>query len=318
MQSDNGGIFHRQELKSTGRQSMSSSMNEKPQGIILDIIIGLLVFVLPVLGGFILQSISPDLNRELGSVIFAIGIILGLVFLILFIKASGILRRVILVLMVFLLALVACITYIVFSGPPRRGTVYLIVDASENMRGRFQRLGSRISLTAARAPENIDVGIMLVGGGISGATGCDDISPLVKPAARQTSLPEIEKRTQLLNDLDPQGVGTLQRALMKAIKEELVGRPAVQQIIVFTSGADIRCGRLDRPLLDLAADQSKVQFILSIISVGPQSKSDEAILQGLADRGKYSNIDNASEIPTIVPPKIYPPYYPYGAPYKAP
>lgn len=204
------------------------------------------------------------------------------------------------------------------TRPTPQGTVYFIVDASENMRGIFSNVEPTVRLAMAQIPENLDVGLMMMGNLALGAGDCDNATSLLRPQPQPTSLPTIEERLADLSRIPPQGRSNLQGALLKAISQDLAGRAAVQQIVVITSGVDTFCGQLDPNDLAAAATTAGIQYTITIITIGPQSPEDQVRLEALAIGGQYRNLTTIDELPVVIPTLVNPPRGIYGAPYGAP
>jgi hypothetical protein len=136
------------------------------------------------------------------------------------------------------------------------------------------------------------------GGGISSSTECSDIAQLVEPAPRPTSIPAIENKAPLLNQLQPQGPRALQEAILQSI-DRLAGRREIQMIFVITSLTDKQqCESLRRDILDLKAAQENLKYKLVIITVGLHDENDEANLKRTAD--VYNHVDSIEQVPGVI------------------
>lgn len=197
-----------------------------------------------------------------------------------------------------------------------RGTAYLIIDRSSTMAGTVQGFEPAVHLTMDSISDDLDLGMAVFGGGISGTTGCSDHVQLVKPGPRDINKLEIDKQIERLANFQTQGPGPAQSALLQAVTQDLVGREETQQIVLITSGRNTTCGTIDRSLLDFAGREKGVTFSLSITTIGPQDPAVEEALKHMADR--YVNLTSVEELPNAIPTLISPPRGVYGAPYRGP
>jgi hypothetical protein len=146
------------------------------------------------------------------------------------------------------------------------------------------------------------------GSGLSGNSGCDDISELVEPSPKQDSIPEISQAVDLLASIKHSGVGGLQNAIMYAISR-LVNRRGTQQVFVITSRVDDKCDPLDRSIVDAVASRNNIELELVIVSIGALSKSEMQTLETYADR--YVHVGTSDELSSViddvltVPPSVY-------------
>jgi hypothetical protein len=213
---------------------------------------------------------------------------------------------------VALLVLVV-LTYFITPKGAMRGGTYIIVDMSENMQAAYQGvdISGIINLTARGVPDNMDLGLMVFGGFIPSDNDCMRISPIVPPAPKSISIPEIEKAVSSLSNFKPQGYGTVEQAILQAINS-LSGRPNVQEIIIITSGLDERCGQLDRNLIEIAAQEKNVKFAITIILVGEQSSIVEEKYNLFKD--KIAFVEAADQVPSTVSGLVVEPIFSYYAP----
>jgi hypothetical protein len=285
--------------KTVSMQHELKSPSQRLDGI-LD---NLIAYVLPLLVAPILQILCPLWATELLSLFSGILLVLTLVLGSLYLRHRKTQRKIIAGAMITTLVLVISALYLLCDRYITRDTVFFIVDASENMQAYFKEVEPRINLLASTVPDNVETGLMVFGGRITILRECDDIASLVAPSPKQTSIPAIDKSIQQLTNLRPQGRGTLQRALLKALTElserqqELPERGGIKQFVVITSGVDISCGDLDREELEIAADQKDIDFQLTIITIGPVMEEDKILLERFAD--KYFNVQSPEQVPEV-------------------
>jgi hypothetical protein len=191
-------------------------------------------------------------------------------------------------------------------------TVYLMIDASENMQGLLEEMAPRIQLTTMSIPDRFSLGMAVFGGGLSGQTGCNDTTQLVPPALKSESAAQIDQAIHSLVELPPIGEGSLQNAALYAL-EQLQGRKGVQQIFLITSGIDSRCDDLDRDELNAFAAQKDIEYELVVITIGDVSDTEQQILERFS-YGRYINAGTSGELPDVfekvitTPPSSYDTY----------
>lgn len=277
------------------------------------------LILLSIIWGGILQILCPDWVLSYITLSIVIIIIIFVASVTLLVHLRVLQPHILFVVFSFLLVSSLAITSIVVCKTAlRRGTVYFIVDNSTNMQAVTSGISPILQLSASNVPDNLDIGMMTFGGGISGSLDCDDFIPLVPPTPRTEAISTLKERSNDLGSVRPQGRGGLQNAIIHALVDILAERNAVQQIFVITSQVDRTCGVPDPGAIELAAKRVGTKFSLSIITIGSVSPGDEAILRNLAHNGQYFNIPTQNEVPTVVPTIINPPVGVYGAPYNAP
>jgi hypothetical protein len=254
----------------------------------------------------LLPSIPDDFIHLLSYLLLALG---------LFIFLRG--RRFLLPLAFTVIGILITVSlFRIFFAEER--TVYFVIDASSNMRGRFEQIRSRIELQAMGMPADIDYGLAVFGGHLSGEVGCNDITALVPPLPKDVAVPEISRAVSLLVDLEPRGVGALQEAVLHTI-DQLEGRRGIQQIFVITSAIDAACDPLDRAAIEDTVNANRIEVELIVVSVGALHEPDALALEHYADR--YIPLETAVELPAVIEEVVGTPPLPYGAygsPYSLP
>ncbi len=274
-----------------------------------ELVPGLVVTAIGFLIVYVIQRICPGWTSEFANLVGAFIIMLLVIALV---RSSGRGRIIVLVLLVIGLSTLGVN---VNKRCVQRGGTYFVVDLSENMSGRTQGIGTSIDVTSKSVNDRMDIGLIVYGGQLSGTSGCEDITPLVEPAPKETSIPEIEAAVEMLSTAQPSGPETRQRALLLAI-DELAERPEVQDIILITSGPDNGCTALNRTALEIRAGARNVAYKLTIVTVGRQTEEVLAKLTPVAHA--IVPVDSIEEIPEAVSTIVVGPIGPYYAPVDIP
>jgi hypothetical protein len=260
---------------------------------------------------FLVKKVLPESAKDYTDIVSYILVlaIIGVVFL----RLQGMHGRkwTFLVVSLVTVTIIVGVGYFLQSVLQEQRTVYFAVDASEHVNGLFTEIRPRIKLTTMPIPEQVEVGLAVFGGGLSGKFGCDDITELVAPSRKQDSVPRISQAVDLLAEIKPSNYGNLQSAALFALTR-LAGRRGVQQVVIVTSGIDSRCGNLDRAALDSLAEQKNIEFEIVVTAVGNLSDSDRKTLQAFTN-GRLITTGTA-DLPKVIeqilttPPSPYKPY----------
>lgn len=286
--------------------------------------VGLLIGVII---GVILQGSQPTGNSTSSNVLANLAYVLAVILILGIIAYGGILLKYqdlgarkwsLTIAISVTLVLVLAASYFMLSAFLEERTVYFIVDASANAQDVSQEIFGQTSLGLEQIPDNVDVGLAVFGGRISGLDDCYDITELVKPSPKQESIPEMNQAIRLLSKITPSGESALQNSIVSALSS-LTSRQGVQQIIVVTASLDSTCGRLDRKFLDTIASRSNIKYEIVMIYIGELSEEDSKTLSEFSNR--FANIRTSEELSNIiqdvffVPPSLYQiyeqVYYPY-------
>jgi hypothetical protein len=268
-------------------------------------------------GAFLTRSLGPDWGRDLVLLVVASGLFAAAiqVVILVILKSRG--RRDVPLWQVAVgtFALSSVVLFSTCRGYPVRGTAYFVVDASENMRGRFADVPPQVLLGARRLDKNLDLGMVVGGGGGERSDPFQNLVEVVELAPHDTAIEQIETRLDRLKGLTPQGPTALQPALVEVVTKKLAGRRGRQQVLVYTAGGSSSCEQLDRAALNEAARKSGVSFDLRMYGLGPISTTDERVLKLFAGDDGYKPLTSTAEIAPSLGRDVAPARGPYGGPY---
>lgn len=195
-------------------------------------------------------------------------------------------------------------SYFVLSAFFEERTVYFLVDMSSNSKDILKETLARLNLEIGQVSDNVDVGLAVFGGNLGEGSDCHDITEIVSPAPKQTSMPQINLSIASLSNVTPSGVSPLQNAVVYVLTR-LSSRKGIQQIIVLTASPDSVCGILDRQFLDSIAVQSDTKFELTVVAIGDISDADSENLTAYADR--FKKIETAEDLSAVIQDVLYTP-----------
>lgn len=270
--------------------------DETPE-VIKQLLYVVIAGVVVAVANFLVKKLLPESAKDYTDIVEYI-LLLALIGVI-FLRFQGLKGRkwTFLVIALVTVTIIATVGYFLQLALQEQRTVYLVVDASEQIDGLFTEIRPRIKLTAMSIPEQVEVGLAVLGGGLSGKNGCDDITELVAPSRKQESVSKISQAVDLLAEIKPSNYGNMQGATLYALTR-LVGRRGVQQIVIVTSGIDTRCSSLDRAALDSLAKQKNIEFEIVVIAVGNLSDSDRKNLQAFTN-GRLI-VTGTADLPKVI------------------
>ena len=253
--------------------------------------------VVVAVANFLVKKLLPESAKDYTDIVSYI-LLLALIGVIL-LRFQGLAGRkwAFLVVALVTVTIIATVGYFLQSALQEQRTVYFVVDASEQIYGLFTEIRPRIKLTAMPIRDQVEVGLAVFGGGLSGKTGCDDITELVAPSRKQESVPKISQAVDFLTEIKPSNYGNMQGAALYALTR-LAGRRGVQQVVIVTSGIDSRCGSLDRAALDSLAKQKNIDFEIVVTAVGNLSDSDRKNLQAFTNRQLITT--GTADLPRVI------------------
>jgi hypothetical protein len=208
-----------------------------------------------------------------------------------------------------ILVLLAASTYFFISAFKEHRTVYFLIDASDNMKGYLEQVSPQISLAvnSAKFLNNVELGMAVYGGTLTGLGGCEDVTRLVNPSPSEESVPKIITQTEYISKIKPSGVAGLQNAILDSFSV-LKDRRGLQQILVITYGLDDKCGALSRGFLDKIAKDFSINYELQIITMSETLEADQQALKGLTDVYHHVGIDQLQarvEVALTSPSQLY-------------
>jgi hypothetical protein len=165
----------------------------------------------------------------------------------------------------------------------KQRAVYFVIDASQGSLIIQRDIVEQIGVVSREAPQNVDIGIAVYGGGLSGQPGCNDFVELIPLSENQPdTFARINDTIGLLSSISPSGVSPVQESLEFSI-QRFVGRKDQQRIVVITSGFEGGCQRLSKEKIKSIVAQLDIDTEIVIIAFGDIPENELLALQSLTD-----------------------------------
>ncbi|MCQ3971962.1 MAG: hypothetical protein DPW09_00795 [Anaerolineae bacterium] len=184
---------------------------------------------------------------------------------------------------------------------PSLATWQFIVDASQGMN---ETINDRTKMDIARAalakeleilPGNVNAGLRVFGGGVSGTEPCRDTKLLVEPATGQGG-----RLVNSLAGVTPAGEAPLTEAIVQAIGDFDLTRDTHNTLIIITAGLDT-CEADAVGQLQILSQRLGIEFDLQLIGLGV-SEGDRVQLEEMAQAagGEYHDAQSEEDIQRVV------------------
>jgi hypothetical protein len=182
------------------------------------------------------------------------------------------------------------------------------------MEGLLQQIKPRLLLETSSLPDTVKTGLAIYGGQLHGGIECEDATEIVPPKKVSENFSVMKDNLSEISEFTPTSAGSLSNAITYSI-EQLKDQKGLQQIIIFTSKVDTRCGDLpDKSDILAFAKKNNLEVQITIVTLGNVSENDKEVYEGISDI--YQPIDPttdlASQIDQLIsiPPDIYEIVYP--------